>query len=66
MQADAIKPGQNVVVVDDLIATGSQQHPATPLLWRADHHYKVVPQRQQENSSGSSVETSSNTCSLLN
>lgn len=22
MQADAIKPGQNVVVIDDLIATG--------------------------------------------
>lgn len=22
MQADAIKPGQNVIVVDDLIATG--------------------------------------------
>ena len=24
MQEDAIKPGQNVVVVDDLIATGTQ------------------------------------------
>jgi adenine/guanine phosphoribosyltransferase-like PRPP-binding protein len=31
MQADAIKPGQTVVVVDDLIATGKAPFPSIPL-----------------------------------
>lgn len=33
MQADAIKPGQNVVVIDDVIATGVLKEPS----WSCPH-----------------------------
>ena len=67
MQVDAIKPGQTVVVIDDLLATGMQNQ-ITSLVCTSANHW--VPQegllRLRASSSLNKVERHSSTCSSLN
>ena len=66
MHADAIKQGQNVVVVDDLIATGNTIALNEALTILTILLIKVAPRRQPESSSRSLEETCLSTFSLSN
>ena len=53
MQADAIKPGQTVVVIDDLIATGALRFFSVRRAWRAQYRSAALQadlQRRRANS----------------
>ena len=42
IQADAIKPGQSVIIVDDLIATGEfKQKLLSPLQFSVGHYSRI-------------------------
>ena len=66
MQAGAIKPGQTVVIVDDLVATGTQTKPLS-VYTRANHW--ILQEgllRLQGTSSLNKEERHSSICASLN